>query len=115
MPLRVNTLVSIAISSWSPSCARPPTPEYSPSEFSRTNSMSTSSGPRPASGHGTPASRRDGLMFAHRSSCWRIRRIEPHSATSSGTDGWPIAPIRIASWLRATSRAFSGIIRPCRW
>ena len=40
-PARVKTLVSSATSSSSPSCARPPTPEYSPSVFSRTKSMST--------------------------------------------------------------------------
>ena len=59
--------------------------------------MSTSAGPRPASGHGIPGSSRAGRRFAQRSSRWRIARIEPHSETWSGTDGSPIAPIRTAS------------------
>ena len=43
-PARVNMETSVATSSGSPRCTRPPTPAYSPSEFSRTITQS-SSGP----------------------------------------------------------------------
>jgi hypothetical protein len=108
IPARVKTDVSTATSP-----TRPPAPEYSPSTFSRTKSMSTSSGPRPASGHGTPGSRRTGRTFAHRPSPLRSASKSPHSVTSSGTDGWPTAPSRIASNPRATATPSLGIIAPC--
>ncbi len=39
-PARVNTDTSVATSSSKPRCTRPPLPEYSPSEFSRTTTQS---------------------------------------------------------------------------
>ena len=81
MPARVNTAVSMPTSLGWPWCTRPPTPEYSPSEFSRTNSMSTSPGARPARAHGTPSSSRTGRTLAHRSSRWRIGSSRPQSVT----------------------------------
>ena len=76
---RVNTAVSMPTSSGWPWCARPPTPEYSPSEFSRTNSMSMSAG-RPARERaGTPSSNRTGRTLAHRSRRWRIGSSRPRA------------------------------------
>src|SRR5437763_1896360 len=86
-PSCVKTLDSIATSPPRPRWARPPMPEYSPSVFSRTKSMSTSAGPLPASGQATPSSSRAGRTFAHRSRRWRISSTSSHSETWSGTDG----------------------------
>ena len=44
MPLRVKTPVCSATSCGVPTRTRPPTPAYSPSEFSRTHTMSMSAG-----------------------------------------------------------------------
>ena len=80
MPTRVKTAVSMPTSCGWPVCERPPTPAYSPSVFSRTNTMSMSAAVRLASGVGMPGSRRAGRTFAHRSSTWRILRIIPQRA-----------------------------------
>ena len=78
-PLRVKTEVSVATSSGSPVCTRPPLPEYSPSEFSRmiTQSMSLAA----ASGLVTPGSTRAGRTFAYWSKPWQIGSRKPHSDT----------------------------------
>ena len=54
MPCRVNTPVCSATSCGVPAWIRPPTPAYSPSEFSRTQTMSMSAAPRFASGERDP-------------------------------------------------------------
>ncbi len=108
-PARVKTVVSTRLAR----ARTRPAPEYSPSMFSRTKSMSTSSGPRPASGHGTPGSSCTGRTFAHRSSPGAARSKSPQSVTSSGTAGSPTAPSRIASNPRATATPSLGIIAPC--
>ena len=46
MPRRVKSPVCSATSCGVPRCRRPPRPAYSPSEFSRTQTMSMSAGPR---------------------------------------------------------------------
>ena len=111
-PARVNTLTSTP-TSWSwPWCARPPTPEYSPSEFSRTKSMSMSASARPASGVGTPGNRRTGRRLAQRSSRWRMGRIIVQSEMWSATLGCPQAPSMHASCARSVSSQSSDIIEP---
>ena len=49
-PARVMTETSVATSSGSPRCTRPPTPAYSPSEFSRTITQSSSRAVTPRNG-----------------------------------------------------------------
>ena len=68
MPLRVNRPVCSATSYGVPTWTRPPRPEYSPSEFSRTQTMSMSAGPRFASGDISPGSRRIGRRLTY---CWK--------------------------------------------
>ena len=51
-------------------------------------------------------------MFAHRSRRWRMGRISSHREMWSGTEGWPQAPMRIASWRRRTSSQSSDIMCP---
>ena len=65
MPRRVKTPVCSASSSGVPACSRPPMPQYSPSEFSRTQIMSMSAAPRFASGEVMPASSRIGRRFTY--------------------------------------------------
>ncbi len=64
-PTRVNTEVSVATSSGRPRCTRPPLPEYSPSEFSRTMIQSRSSPVRSRSGPVMPGRMRVGRTFAY--------------------------------------------------
>ena len=65
MPCRVNTPTCCATSCGVPRWMRPPTPEYSPSEFSRTQTMSISLVPRLASGEASPASSRIGRRLTY--------------------------------------------------
>ena len=100
-----------------PAVPRPPTPAYSPSVFSRTKSMSTSSGPRPSRGPGSREAAGQGRRFAHRSSRCRSAQDQPQSETWSGTDGSPIAPSSTASKpgaARARPPASSGRTRDRR-
>ena len=53
-PTRVKIATSVPTSSGSPLWARPPWPEYSPSEFSRTITQSRSPTPTPRRGEVTP-------------------------------------------------------------
>ena len=114
-PSRVKTLVSMPTSDGRPWCARPPTPEYSPSVFSRTKSMSTSAGP--ASGErardplaaaapaaGSPTGRAAG---GARGSSPRARR----GRARTGRRPRPSAPHRAP--VERLERSPSGIIRPC--
>ena len=94
-PTRVKTATSLAVSIGSPRCTRPPTPEYSPSEFSRITTQSMS---RPlASGLFTPGSTRAGRTLAYWSKPWQIGSLSPQSDTWSGTFSLPTAPKKIAS------------------
>jgi hypothetical protein len=88
-------------------CARPPLPQYSPSEFSRmiTQSMSLPF----ASGLFTPGSTRVGRTFAYWSKPWQIGMRRPHSDTWSGTFWLPTAPKKIASKPFSCSRPPSGM------
>ena len=86
----------------SPWCARPPTPAYSPSEFSRTKSMSTSPAAGRPAGRGRPSSRRAGRTFAHRSSAGGSGGAGPRARRGRARRS-PTAPIRHASWARSTS------------
>ena len=80
-PARVNTSTWIPTSAGWPVWARPPTPAYSPSEFSRTTIMSMSAGPRSRSGESTPGSSRTGRTFRYRSNRCRIGSSRPQSVT----------------------------------
>ncbi len=91
-PALVNTSTWIPTSIGWPACARPPTPAYSPSEFSLTTTMSMSAGPRSRKGESTPGSSLTGRTFRYRSNCCRIGRRRPHSVMWSGTSGRPTAP-----------------------
>jgi hypothetical protein len=91
-PWRVKTADAVADSPGPPGSSREPSPEYSPSEFSRTHTMSSSAGPRPASGQATPGSSRIGRRLTYCSKRCRMGRISSHTDTWSGTDGAPTAP-----------------------
>jgi hypothetical protein len=65
IPFLVNTPVCSASSYGVPPCRRPPMPQYSPSEFSRTQIMSISAAPRPARGDEMPGISRIGRRFTH--------------------------------------------------
>ena len=56
---------SVATSSGRPLCTRPPTPEYSPSEFSRTITQSSSGPETLRSGLVMPGRMRVGRTFAY--------------------------------------------------
>ena len=92
---------------------RPPTPEYSPSEFSRTMTQFRSSGPQRLSGPSMPGRMRVGRTLAYWSKPWQIFRRRPHSVMWSGMCGSPALPNRIASLSRSASRPSAGIITPC--
>jgi hypothetical protein len=79
VPLRVNTASWTTNSSSVPAPNRPPSWEYSPSEFSRTTQKSMSPGSTSRSGERTPGSSRTGRKFTY---CWNSRRMginRPHS------------------------------------
>ncbi len=83
-PARVIMLTSVATSIGWPWWARPPTPAYSPSEFSRTITQSRSSGRQRLSGASMPGRMRVGRTLAYWSKPWQIFRRRPHSVTWSG-------------------------------
>ena len=112
-PVRVKTETSIPTSSGRPRCARPPTPEYSPSLFSRTMIQSRSFSPRPRRGLVIPGRMRAGRTLAYWSNPWQIARRSPQRVMWSGTVGWPTAPKKMASNPFSVSRPSSAIIRPC--
>ena len=111
-PARVIIETSVATSIGRPWWTRPPTPEYSPSVFSRTITQSRSSGPQRFSGASMPGRMRVGRTLAYWSKPWQIFRRRPHSVTWSGMCGSPAEPNRIASLPRSASRPFAGIISP---
>lgn len=78
-PARVIIDTSVAASIGCPWCTRPPTPAYSPSEFSRTITQSRSCGPQRLSGASMPGRMRVGRTFAYWSKPWQIFRRRPHS------------------------------------
>ena len=90
--VRVKTDTSVATSSGSPVCTRPPAPEYSPSEFSRTMTQSRSPGPLSRRGVAIPGRMRVGRTLAYWSKPWQIGSRRPQSVTWSGISGAPTAP-----------------------
>ena len=112
VPRRVNTDSWTASSSSVPWCRRPPISEYSPSLFSRTITMSTSSGAMSRRGEGMPGHSRIGRRFTYCRNARRIGISRPHSEMWSGTSGRPTAPRKIASLPPSVSSASSGIMRP---
>ena len=111
-PTRVKTDSCSTNSSGRPALCRPPIAEYSPSEFSRTMTSSSSSAFRPASTDVVPGSSRTGRRLTY---CWNARRSgisRPHSETWSGTPGKPTAPSRIPSNAESCETPSSGIIDP---
>ena len=113
-PARVITDTSCATSIGSPRWTRPPIPEYSPSEFSRTITQSSSGPDTWRNGLVIPGSTRVGRTFAYWSSGWQIASRSPHRVMWSGMSGAPTAPNRIASNARSCSAPSAGIITPCR-
>ena len=97
VPRRVKTDSWTASSSSVPWCRRPPISEYSPSLFSRTITMSTSSGATSRRGDGMPGHSRIGRRFTYWRNARRIGISRPHSEMWSGTSGRPTAPRKIAS------------------
>ena len=67
-------------------------PQYSPSEFSRTQIMSMSAAPRLASGELMPGMSRIGRRFTYCPSRCRSGRISSRAEIASETRGSPIAP-----------------------
>ena len=67
-------------------------PQYSPSEFSRTQIMSMSAAPRSASGDVMPGISRIGRRLTYCPSFWRSGRISSRAEMWSATRGSPIAP-----------------------
>ncbi|EWS63020.1 hypothetical protein Y695_03749 [Hydrogenophaga sp. T4] len=112
-PARVIMVTSVAASIGWPWCTRPPTPEYSPSEFSRTMTQFRSSGLQRLSGASMPGRMRVGRTLAYWSKPWQIFRRRPQSVMWSGMSGSPAEPNRIASLWRNASRPSAGIITPC--
>ena len=112
-PARVMMDTSVAASIGWPWWTRPPTPAYSPSEFSRTITQSRSRGPQRLSGASMPGSTRVGRTLAYWSKPWQIFSRRPHSVMWSGMSGSPAEPNRIASLSRSASRPSAGIISPC--
>jgi hypothetical protein len=78
-PVRVNMDTSVATSSGKPRCARPPTPAYSPSEFSRTITQSSSGPLTLRSGLVMPGRIRVGRTLAYWSNGWQIASRRPHN------------------------------------
>src|SRR5712691_6692117 len=97
VPLRENTIDWIAISSGVPRRRRPPMPAYSPSVFSRTQTMSISAAPLPARGLATPGSRRIGRRLTYWSKPWRSGSSSPQRLMWSATRGSPTGPSRTAA------------------
>ena len=112
-PGRVMMETSWATSIGRPLCARPPTPEYSPSEFSRTITQSSSGPETWRSGLVMPGRMRVGRTLAYWSSGWQIESRRPQRVMWSGMSGAPTAPNRMASNLRSWSAPPSGIMTPC--
>ncbi|MNY29225.1 hypothetical protein D3C86_1632560 [compost metagenome] len=112
-PARVIIDTSVAASIGWPWCTRPPTPEYSPSEFSRTMTQFRSFGPQRFNGPSMPGRMRVGRTLAYWSKPWQIFRRRPQSVMWSGMCGSPAEPNRIASLWRMAFRPSSGIITPC--
>ena len=111
-PARVIMQTSVATSIGWPWWARPPTPEYSPSEFSRTITQSRSAGLQFLSGLSMPGRMRVGRTLAYWSKPWQIFRRRPHSVMWSGMWGSPAEPNRMASMGRNASSPLAGIISP---
>ena len=80
-PARVIIETSVAASIGWPWWTRPPTPAYSPSEFSRTMTQSRSFGPQRFSGASMPGRMRVGRTLAYWSKPWQIFRRRPQSVT----------------------------------
>ena len=80
-PRRVKIEISVATSSGRPRWVRPPWPEYSPSEFSRTITQSRSPMPAFRNGEVTPGRMRVGRTLAYWSSPWQICNRSPQSET----------------------------------
>ena len=91
-PARVKIVTSVATSCGWPRCERPPWPAYSPSEFSRTITQSSSLPETLRSGLVIPGRMRVGRTLAYWSSGWQMARRRPQSVTWSGTSGAPTAP-----------------------
>ncbi len=111
-PARVNMATSVAASSGNPRCTRPPTPAYSPSEFSRTITQSSSGPDTARSGLTMPGRMRVGRTLAYWSNGWQMASRSPHSVMWSGTSGAPAEPNRMALWPLMRSRPFSGMNAP---
>ena len=109
-PARVNIATSVATSSGWPRCTRPPTPEYSPSEFSRTITQSSSGPDTSRSGLTMPGRTRVGRTLAYWSSGWQMASRRPHRVMWSGTSGTPADPNRMASWPLIRSRPLSVVV-----
>ena len=112
-PTRVMMDTSVATSIGCPWWARPPTPAYSPSEFSRTITQSRSCGLQRLSGASMPGRMRVGRTLAYWSKPWQIFSRRPHSVMWSGMCGSPAEPNRIASLARNAFSPSAGIISPC--
>ena len=91
-PARVKIATSVPTSCGSPRCERPPWPAYSPSEFSRTITQSSSLAVTLRKGLVIPGRMRVGRTLAYWSSGWQIASRRPHSVMWSGTSGAPTAP-----------------------
>ncbi len=89
-PTRVKIATSVPTSSGKPRWVRPPLPEYSPSEFSRTMTQSRSPCPRLRSGEVTPGRILVGRTLAYWSKPGKGSR-RPQSVMWSGHPG-PTAP-----------------------
>ena len=91
-PARVMIETSVATSIGRPRWTRPPTPAYSPSEFSRTITQSSSGPVTWRSGLVIPGSTRAGRTLAYWSNGWQIASLRPQRLMWSGTSGEPTAP-----------------------
>ena len=91
-PTRVKITTSVATSCGSPRCERPPWPAYSPSEFSRTITQSSSLAATLRKGLVIPGRMRVGRTLAYWSSGWQMASRSPHKVMWSGTSGAPTAP-----------------------
>ena len=77
-PARVIIDTSVATSSGRPWWTRPPTPAYSPSEFSRTITQSSSGPDTLRSGLVMPGRMRVGRTLAYWSNGWQMASRRPH-------------------------------------
>ncbi len=111
-PARVNIDTSVAASSGRPLWTRPPTPAYSPSEFSRTITQSSSGPVTLRSGLVMPGRMRVGRTLAYWSNGWQMASRRPHSVMWSGTSGAPAEPNRMASWPLMRARPSVGMKAP---